>query len=72
MHRDFVVAPFELIIVLICQVCNFFNYPLRNQHLCHVVRYVEGKQKGTPLIRLCETRWAQRHVAFSHFYASYE
>ena len=30
-----------------------------------------GNRDKAPLIKLCETRWSQRHIAYTHFYGTY-
>jgi len=53
--------------------CLFFlNSPKRNKLLLEIVNNgVIEATKRKPLLELCKTRWAARHVAYQHFYQCY-
>lgn len=53
--------------------CRFFlNSPKRSGLLALIVsRNVPYVGKRKPLLDLCKTRWAERHVAYQHFYQSF-
>lgn len=55
------------------EVCLFFNYSPKREGLLKSVisKEVLHAEKRKPLLNLCATRWAERHSAYSHFYASY-
>ena len=55
------------------EVCLFFNYSPKREGLLQSVisKEVLHAEKRKPLLNLCATRWAERHSAYSHFYASY-
>ena len=45
----------------------------RNKLLCEIVSSnVMEASKRSPLLDLCKTRWAARHVAYQHFYQCFE
>ncbi|XP_053382761.1 52 kDa repressor of the inhibitor of the protein kinase-like [Mercenaria mercenaria] len=54
-------------------ICIFLKSSVRREGLLiHIVQQsAPSNEKRKPLIDLCKTRWAERHVAFSHFYDSY-
>ena len=54
-------------------VCSFFLFsPKREGLLLSIVqKSVMHPSKRKPLIDMCRTRWAGRHIAYSHFYQSY-
>lgn len=47
----------------ISAVCTFFGHPLRCSVLKEIIAAKIGQTRGSPLIKMCETRWSQRHVA---------
>ena len=55
------------------EVCLFFNYSPKREGLLQSVisKEVLHAEKRKPLLNLCATGWAERHSAYSHFYASY-
>ena len=54
-------------------VCSFFLFsPKREGLLLDIVnRSAVHPSKRKPLIDMCRTRWAGRHIAYSHFYQCY-
>ncbi|XP_029197148.2 52 kDa repressor of the inhibitor of the protein kinase-like [Acropora millepora] len=55
------------------EVCLFFNYSPKREGLLKSVisKEVLHAEKRKPLLNLCAIRWAERHSAYIHLYASY-
>jgi hypothetical protein len=55
-------------------ICTFFNAhaPKRERLLNAIImKEAPANEKRKALINLCQTRWAEQHVAYSHFYNCY-
>ena len=61
------------VIGILKETCLFFLHsPKRTALLESIVQdEVTEKTKRKAILDLCKTRWAMRHVAYSHFYSSY-
>ena len=55
-------------------ICLYFhNSPKRNKLLQEIVsKNIPQASKRSPILDLCKTRWAARHLAYQHFYQSFK